>query len=232
MPTLTGGWTPRYDSGGRPGSGPPVVTRVLCLALLAAVVVGCRAGPATATVSPTSNTSVEILGTSVEPPVDGLPVVAFHVRARMQAGKRSLSVAATVKTSPDTTQSNPRCDAGYLTAQPLMSSDAGAVYPSLYQNVAAGDAVRDGWIAFSLEAGSRVSRQCVLVFTLQTAYVSFCASPSASPGSLWAYPFGQCVGPVGIEIPDYVDQATVQVRGDGSALTESPFPAHSATASP
>lgn len=231
MPTLAGGWIPRYDSVGRPGSGSPVVTRILCLVLLAAVVAACQAGPATATVLPTSNTSVEILGTSVEPPVDGLPVVAFHIRARWKAGTLYLSVAATVKTSPDTTQSNPRCDAGRLTAQPLMSSDAGAVYPSFFQNGAPGDGVRDGWIAFSLEAGSRVSRQCVLVFTLQTAYVPPGATPAPGHSAdIWS---GLPVGSDGfIIIPDYVDQATVQVRGDGSALTESPFPAHSATASP
>ena len=173
-----------------------------CLLLLA----GCTsavtnsAGPS-ATLPP-----VEVLAASVQPPVDGLPVVAFHIRARLEAIGLGLWSGADVRGSSSVDSGNASCNAQLVQANHLGGADPGTVYPQLYGSPGAPGDVHDGWLTFKLSSTSGLGR-CVLTITLQTGY-----TPAlASPGSLF------------FDVQRQQDVASVQVRGDGTALTATPL---------
>lgn len=181
--------------------------------MLLVVVAACQAGPGSGESPVTGLPKLEVLATSVQPPVNGLPVVAFLVRGPDMAGDLRLDISSGVSAAPDTTLGSTSCGSGALEARPLVGADSGQAYPTFikYGNLYS-EGTRTGWITLMLDPPVTLTGRCVLTFTLRTAWME----PRPSPAGL-------------IDTPDFEDLASAQVRADGSALTGSPFPTSLAT---
>ncbi|MHB8399302.1 MAG: hypothetical protein ACYDCI_10275 [Candidatus Limnocylindrales bacterium] len=158
---------------------------------------------------------MEVLATSVQPQVDGLPVVAFYVRAQMVASGLGFWSDASVTGSPGVDSGETSCNAQLVRANPLFGADPGTMYPELYGSPGAPGDVHDGWITFKISSTRDLAR-CVLTVRLQTGYFP----APASPGGLIMETYGQ------------QDVASIQVRGDGTALTATPLPTQQPSPSP